>query len=273
MEKVIITAAVVGAEITKEQTPYLPTTPDEIAIEVEKASKAGAAIVHLHVRDKDGLPTQDKAIYRETIHKIKERTDIIIQVSTGGSIGMTPEERIQPVTLQPEMATLTTGTVNFGEEVFLNRPQDIRMFAKVMGDYGVKPEFEIFDVGMVNNALHLVKEGLVKGHLHFDFVMGVPGGIGATAKHLLHMVEHIPKDATWSVAGIGRHELPLGMIALPLGGHIRVGLEDNIYYSKGILAKGNDELVARIVRLAKELGRDIASPNDARKILGITSRE
>ncbi|OEF97264.1 3-keto-5-aminohexanoate cleavage protein [Vulcanibacillus modesticaldus] len=271
MEKVIITAAVVGAEITKEDTPYLPTTPDEIAIDVEKAAKAGAAIVHLHVRDKEGRPTQDKKIFEETIKKIRERVDIIIQVSTGGAVGMTPEERIQPVTLNPEMATLTTGTVNFGDEVFLNKPEDIRSFAKELKKYGVRAEFEIFDVGMIFNAMRLVNEGLVEGHLHFDFVMGVPGGIPATAKHLLHLIDHLPKGATWSVAGIGRHQLPMAMLALPLGGHVRVGLEDNIYYKKGVLAKSNSELVARVVRLAEELGREVATPKEARKILGLTS--
>jgi len=269
MEKLIITAAVVGAETTREQTPYLPVTPDEIADDVEKAYHAGASIVHLHVRDKNGLPTQDKDIFQETIEKIKQKTDIIIQVSTGGAVGMTPEERLQSVTLRPEMATLTTGTVNFSDDVFLNSPKDIRTFAQKMKEYNVKPEFEIFDVGMIYNALKLVKEGLVEGHLHFDFVMGVPGGIAASAKHLLHLIDLLPLDATWSVAGIGRHQLTMAMLALPLGGHVRVGLEDNIFYTKGVLAKGNYEFVARIKRLATEFGREVAKPNDARKILGL----
>jgi len=269
MEKVIITAAVVGAEISRKETPYLPITPDEIAEDVEKVWKAGAAIVHLHVRDKDGNPTQNKEIYQETIEKIRQRTDMIIQVSTGGAVGMAPEERIQPVTLKPEMATLTTGTVNFGDEVFFNHPNDIRHFAQTMKDYQVRPEFEIFDVGMIFNALRLVKEGLIEGHLHFDFVMGVPGAIPATAKHLLHLIEHLPEGATWSVAGIGRHQLTMGLFALLMGGHVRVGLEDNIYYSKGILAK-NHELVARMVRLGEEVGRKAATPDEARTILGLT---
>lgn len=269
MEKLIITAAVVGAEISKQDTPYLPTTPDEIAADVEKASHAGASIVHLHVRDQNGNPTQNKEIYQEVIEKIRNNTDVIIQVSTGGAVGMTPEERVQPVTLKPEMATLTTGTVNFGNDVFLNKPSDIKAFAIKMLEYNVKPEFEIFDAGMIFNALKLVKEGLVKGHLHFDFVMGVPGGIPATAEHLLHLKNHLPEGATWSVAGVGRHQLPMAMFALPLGGHIRVGLEDNIYYKKGVLAKGNSELVERVVRISKELGRNVANPDEARQILGL----
>lgn len=269
MEKLIITCAVVGAETTREQTPYLPITPDEIAVEVEKARLAGASIVHLHVRDKEGKPTQNKEIFQETIEKIKARTDIIIQVSTGGAVGMTVEERIQPVTLGPEMATLSTGTVNFANEVFMNTPSDIRSFALEMKKHGVRPEFEIFDTGMVTNALSLVKEELVEGHLHFDFVMGVPGAIPAAAKNLLHLIDQIPNDSTWSVAGIGRHQLPMAMLALPLGGHVRVGFEDNIFYRKGQLARGNDELVARVARLASELDRDVATPNEARRILGI----
>lgn len=269
MEKVIITCAVVGAETTREQTPYVPITPDEIAVEVEKASLAGASIVHLHVRDKDGKPTQSMEIFEETIEKIKARTDIIIQVSTGGAVGAKVEERIQPISLRPEMATLTTGTVNFSDEVFMNTPNDIRSFALEMKKYGVRPEFEIFDTGMINNALNLVKEGLVEGHLHFDFVMGVPGAIPAIAKNLLHLIEQIPNDSTWSVAGIGRHQLTMAMLALPLGGHVRVGFEDNIYYRKGQLARGNDELVARVARLAAELDREVATPDEARRILGI----
>ena len=268
MDKLIITCAIVGAEVTREQTPYLPITPDEMAIEAEKAYEAGASMIHLHVRDKDGKSSQNKDIYQEVIKKIKERTNVIIQVSTGGAVWMTVDERIQPVTLKPEMATLTTGTVNFGNEVFLNTPNDIRDFAIKMKEFGVRPEFEIFDTGMVYNALKLVNDGLVEGHLHFDFVMGVPGGITATAKNLLHLIDLIPNDATWSVAGIGKQQLPIQMFALPLGGHIRVGLEDNIYYKKGQLGK-NEEFVTRVVRMAKELDREIATPDEARKLLGI----
>ena len=269
MSKLIVTAAIVGAEVTREHTPYLPITPEEIAIEVEKVRQAGASIVHLHVRDEKGRPTQDAQVFKEAIDKIRERTDIIIQVSTGGAVGMTSAERIQPVTLSPEMATLTTGTVNFSDDVFLNKPQDIRFFASKMLEYKVRPEFEIFDVGMINNALGLVKEGLVEGHLHFDFVMGVPGGIPATIDHLVHLVNQLPSHATWSVAGVGRYQLMMAMHAIPLGGHVRVGLEDNIYYKKGVLAKGNAELVARITRIATEFGREITTPDEARKILGL----
>jgi 3-keto-5-aminohexanoate cleavage enzyme len=271
MEKLIITCALTGAEVTKEDHPRLPVTPDEIAEAAYEAYQAGASIVHIHARLDDGTPTQDREVYRQIIQKIRSKCDLIIQVSTGGAVGMTPEERIQPVTLRPEMATLTTGSVNFGREVFLNPPSEIETFACALSQYGVKPELEIFDVGMIDNGLRLWKKGIIKEPLHFDFVMGVPGGIPATPKNLLHLVESIPSHATWSVAGIGRAQLPMAVMAILLGGHVRVGLEDNIYYAKGVLAQSNAQLVERVVRLAKELGREIATPQEARRILGLLS--
>lgn len=270
MQKLIITAAVVGGELTRKETPYLPITPKEIAEEVYLAWQAGAAIAHIHARNADGSPTQNRETYAEIIREIKDRCDIIIQVSSGGSTWMTATERLDPITLSPEMATLTTGTTNFGRDIFMNSPDMLDTFAKTMQQYGVAPEFEIFEVGMIENALSLVKKGLVTGHLHFDFVLGVPGAIPATASNLLHMTAQIPSEATWTVAGIGRHELPLAAFAIPLGGHVRVGFEDNIYYRRGQLARSNAELVARIVRIANELQREIASPAEARHILGLS---
>ncbi len=269
MSKLIITAAVVGGELTRKETPHLPITPQEIADEVYLAWKAGAAIAHVHARQADGSPTQDRAIYAEIIREIKERCDIIIQVSSGGSTWMSAEERLDPVTLSPEMASLTAGTVNFGRDVFMNSPEMLDAFAEKMMAFGVAPEFEIFEVGMIENARSLVKKGKITGHLHFDFVMGVPGAIPATAKNLLHMIDLLPSDSTWTVAGIGRHELPMAALAIPLGGHVRVGFEDNIYYRKGQLAKSNAELVERVVRLARELEREIASPSEARQLLDL----
>ncbi|MBO2531364.1 3-keto-5-aminohexanoate cleavage enzyme [Planifilum fulgidum] len=269
MDKLIITAALVGAEVTREDTPHLPVTPEEIGQAAAEAREAGASIAHIHVRDADGKPSQDRELYRRAIEEIRKRCDIIIQVSTGGAVGMTAEERLQPVALRPEMATLTTGTVNFGDGVFLNPPREIEHFAKVMQEYGVRPEFEIFDVGMIRNALSLVKKGLVTGHLHFDFVMGVPGGIPATAENLLHLLRQLPEGATWTVAGVGRAQLPMAVLGIVLGGHVRVGLEDNIWYRKGQLAT-NAQLVARVVRIAREMDRDIATPDEARRLLGLS---
>lgn len=272
MEKLIITAAMVGAEVTRQDNPNLPLTPEEIAQAAEEAWQAGASIIHLHVRDERGLPTQSADVFRETIDRIRRRCDVIVQVSTGGATGMTAEERLQPVTLSPEMATLTTGTVNFGDGVFYNPPKDIEAFALAMKERGVKPEIEVFDVGMIGGAAALVKKGLVQPPLHYDLVMGVPGGIPGTPKDLLHLVESLPAGSTWTVAGIGRAELPLGVMAILMGGHVRVGFEDNVYYSKGVLAESNAQLVARIARLARELGREVATPGEARAILGLPLR-
>lgn len=270
MDKLIITAALVGAEVKQADTPYLPITPQEIAEAAEEVYEKGASIVHIHVRDADGEPSQDREIYRETIAEIKKRCPIIIQVSTGGAVGMSSEERLQPISLAPEMATLTTGTVNFGHEVFMNTASQLREFAAAFRQYQVQPEFEIFDTGMVANALALVKEGLFDGHLHFNFVLGVPGAIPAKVEHLLHMVHQLPSHATWSVAGIGRAQLPMCTMAIVLGGHVRVGLEDNLYYRKGELAS-NGQLVERVVRIANELQREVATPDEARAILQLAS--
>ncbi|AUS10235.1 3-keto-5-aminohexanoate cleavage protein [Laceyella sacchari] len=269
MQKLVITAALVGAEVTKEDTPHLPVTPDEIVQAAVEACQAGASIIHLHVRDAEGRPTQDKEIYREVIEGIERHTDAIIQVSTGGAVGMSSKERLQPLSLRPEMATLTTGTVNFGNEVFMNSPEQLQLFAEEFERYGVRPEFEIFDVGMVANALRLVERGFFTGHLHFDFVMGVPGAIPATPENLLHLMRQLPEGATWSVAGVGRAQLPMATLGILWGGHVRVGLEDNIYYRKGELAT-NTQLVERVVRLATELGRPVATPQEARQILHLT---
>jgi 3-keto-5-aminohexanoate cleavage enzyme len=273
MEPLIITAAVVGAELTRAETPYLPLTPDEIANEAFAAYKAGAAMVHFHARAADGSPTQDGAVYRQIIEQARVRCpDLIIQVSTGGAAGMTAEERLQPIYLQPDMASLTTGTVNFGEEVFFNDLPLARKFVRAIVEQGIKPEIEVFDSGMITTALRLVKEGLLTPPLHFDFVMGVPGGIAGTLKNLLHLSESVSVGSTWSVAGIGAAQLPLATMAILLGGHVRVGLEDNIYYTRGVLSEGNAPLVARIVRLAAELGRPVASPTQARHILGLEGK-
>jgi len=267
MNKLIITAAMIGAEVTREHNPNLPVAPVEIADAAYDCYEAGASILHLHVREDDQTPTQSGDRFRETIELIKDRCNIVIQVSTGGAVGMTAEERLQPVYLQPEMATLSTGSINFGDDVFLNPPAYLKEFARVMKENGVKAEVEVFDVGMINNALQLVKEGLLEEPLHFDFVMGVPGGIPGTLKNLLHLVESIPSGSTWTVAGMGRYELPLGTAAIIMGGHVRVGFEDNIYYEKGVLAESNAQLVERIARVADIHGRAVASPDEARGIL------
>jgi 3-keto-5-aminohexanoate cleavage enzyme len=269
MEKLIITVAVCGAEVGKKDNPNLPISLEEIAEDVYNSYLAGASMVHLHVRDKEGNPTQDVATFKRTIELIKSRCDIIVQISTGGAVGMTAEERSAPLNLRPEMASLTCGTVNFGSVVFWNPPDLIESFALKMKELEIKPEIEVFEAGMINNALQLVKKGIVPPPLHFDFVMGVPGGITGNVRDLVYLVESIPPESTWSVAGIGRYELSLSVAAIIMGGHVRVGFEDNIFYSKGTLAASNAQLVERVSRLAHELGREVASPNEARKILNL----
>jgi 3-keto-5-aminohexanoate cleavage enzyme len=204
------------------------------------------------------------------MESIRQKCDMIIQISTGGAIGASPEERIAPLELLPEMASLTCGTVNFGEGVFWNPPNLIARFAKRMKELGVRPEIEVFEAGMIQNGLNLVKKGLVDAPLHFDFVMGVPGAITGYLRDLIYLSETVPPGSTWTVAGIGRFELPLAVAAIILGGHVRVGFEDNIYYRKDVLAESNSQLVERVKRIALELGREIATPAEARQILHIS---
>ena len=244
-------------------------TPQEIAIAAEECAKAGASIVHLHAREADGTPTQDRETYREIIAAIRERCDVIVQVSTGGAVGMTSAERLAPVTLKPEMATLSMGTVNFGDDVFMNHPADMETFLHAMQQHGVKPEFEIFDTGMISTLSRWLKKGLLQGPQHVDFVLGIPGGMAGTPQALMYLVEQLPPDATWTVAGIGSAQLPLGTLAILLGGHVRVGFEDNVYYRKGELASSNAQLVSRIARISDELNRPVATPAQARAILGL----
>lgn len=271
MEKLIITAAICGAEVTKENNPAVPYTVEEIGIEAEKAYKAGASIIHLHVRMDDGKPTQDRERFRLCIEEIKRRCpDVIIQPSTGGAVGMSNAERLQPVDLKPEMATLDCGTCNFGgDDIFVNTENAIKEFGQKMIDIGVKPEVEVFDKGMIDMAIRLQKKGFIKAPMHFNFVLGVNGGISAEPRDLVFMAGSIPGGSTFTVSGIGRNEFNMAAISIIMGGHVRVGFEDNVYLSKGVLAKSNGELVEKVVRLAKELGREIATPVEAREILGL----
>lgn len=269
MERLIITAALTGAEVTREQQPALPVTPDEIAAAAEACVQAGASIVHLHARRPDGIPTQDKEVYREIITAIRARCDVIVQVSTGGAVGMTPAERLAPLTLAPEMATLSMGSVNFGGEVFLNHPADMEVFARAMQGHGVKPELEIFDSGMLSTADRWLQKGLLESPVHVNLVLGVPGAMAGTPESLMFLRSQLPNRVTWTVAGIGPAQLPLGVMAILLGGHVRVGFEDNIFFRKGELATSNAELVARIARISREMERPVTTPAEARAILGL----
>ncbi len=275
MSKVIITAAISGAEVTKEMNPAVPYTTEEFVREAKSAVDAGAAIIHLHVRRDDGTPTQDKDRYAEIIEAIrKECPDVIIQPSTGGATGMSSEERLQPTELDIEMASLDCGTLNFGgDEIFINTENMIIEFAERMNSKNIKPELECFEKGHVDLALRLHKKGYIKGPLHFNFVLGVNGGMTATPRDLLFLVESIPRDASFTVSGMGSRQLPMNVMAMLLGGHVRVGFEDNLMIERGVLAQSNGELVARIARIAKELNLTVATPEEARQILGMKQKD
>ena len=255
MEKLIITAAICGAEVLKEHNPAVPYTVEECAREAKSAYDAGASIIHLHVRNDDGQPTQDKNRFKQVMDAIRAVCpDVIIQPSTGGAVGMTNDERLQPTELLPERATLDCGTLNFGgDEIFENTENTIKYF----------------DKSMIEMALRLHKKGYIADPMHFDFVMGVNGGIGGDIRDFVFLRGSIPADATYTVAGVGRYEFPLAALAIIDGGHVRVGFEDNVYLSKGVPAKSNGELVEKVVRMAKEFGREVATPDEARRILGL----
>lgn len=275
MEKLIITAAICGAEVTKEQNPAVPYTVEEIVREAKSAVDAGAAIVHLHVREDDGTPTQSKARFKECLDAIyKVCPDVIIIPSTGGAVGMTAEERLQPTELFPEMATLDCGTCNFGDDVFENTMPMMRAFGKRMLENNIKPEYECFEMGHLDTILNMAKKGQVPGApMQFNFVLGVPGCTPATVQNLSWMVNAIPAGSTWTATGIGRHAFTLAAAAIVMGGNVRVGFEDNLNLERGVPAKSNGELVAKVVRLAKELGREVATSAEAREILGLKPRK
>lgn len=272
MDPLIITAAICGAEVLKSHNPAVPYSIEECVREAKSACEAGASIIHLHVRYDDGTPTQDKARFRDIMEAIRAACpQVIIQPSTGGAVGMTNDERLQPTELGPEMATLDCGTLNFGgDDIFENTENTIKYFGQRMIERGIKPELEVFDKSMIDMALRLHKKGFILAPMHFDFVMGVNGGISGQLRDFVFLRGSIPADATYTVAGVGRFEFPLAAAAIIDGGHVRVGFEDNVYLSKGVLAKSNGELVAKVVRLAGELGRDIATPSQAREILHLT---
>ena len=273
MAKTIITCAISGAETTKEQNPNLPVTPDELAKDALEARKAGASIIHLHVRNKDGSPTQDINVFKEAITKIRALTDIVVEVTTGGAVGMTAEERMQPLALKPEMASLDCGTVNFGDDYIVNTLPMMRTFAKEMNKYGVRPTLECFDISNIDASKILIKEGLVEEPLHYGLVLNVPSAVRYDAKTLAFFVNRLPEGANWTVIGVGgKASVEASLGALAFGGHIRVGFEDNIYYSKGVLAKSNAELVDRARKMVLASGNEVATPDDVRAMFKIKNR-
>ena len=250
----------------------MPLTPEEIAESAVRCREAGASIAHIHARDIEGNPSLDPDIFEHIHRLISERTDLIVQISTGARAGYDTGARSAAVKrIRPEMASLTTGSMNFPDQVYANSFEVIKALATVMKEAGTRPEMEIFESGMIDNALLLVTQGLVEPPLHFDFVLGSRGSQPANPKILHYLSEAIPRDASWTVAAIGRFQLPMAVMAIPMGGHVRVGLEDNLYYRKGQLAT-NEQLVARIARIAAEAERPVATPGEAREILHIKPR-
>jgi 3-keto-5-aminohexanoate cleavage enzyme len=273
MDKLIITAAICGAEVTKEQNPAVPYTVEEIDREAKSAVDAGAAIVHLHVRWDDGTPTQSRDRFQECEEAIyRACPNVILIPSTGGAVGMTPDERLQSTdtTPVPEMATLDCGTCNFGDEIFDNTMPTMRAFGKRMMERGIKPEYECFEMGHLDTILTMARKGEVPGApMQFNFVLGVPGCTPATVDNLCWLVKNIPAGSTWTATGIGRYAFQLAAPAIVMGGNVRVGFEDNLYLERGVLAKSNGELVDKVVRMAKLLGRPVATSDEAREILGL----
>ncbi|MDI6776081.1 MAG: 3-keto-5-aminohexanoate cleavage protein [Syntrophales bacterium] len=303
MEKLIITAAITGGATVPSLTPYLPITPRQIADSAIEATEAGAAIVHIHARrPADGLPSSDPEHFREIITPIKEKSDAVVCISTGGSALMTIEERAATIPLfRPEMCSFNLGSINFAlhpvlpsikefkysweqeylemskDFVFKNTFKDLEYLCSIVKENDTKPELEVYDVGHLYNLDYLVQKGLMSPPFHIQFVMGVLGGIRGTPEDLTYLktkadVLFGEANYSWSVIGVGVAEINLSTMAIHMGGHVRVGLEDNIYIKKNVLAKSNAELVEKVVKLAEMLNRDVAGPDDARKILGLKGK-
>ncbi len=285
MEKLVITAALVGALTMREQNPNVPYSPKEIAHAAIQAAHAGASMVHLHVRDaQSGACVQDTHLFAELISLIREKSDVIINVTTGGAPGISLEERIGIIpeltgdaSVAPEMASLNCGSLNFGllsrkkrqfilDDVQMNPWGSLLHFADTMKACQVKPELEIYDSAMINNAMVLQSLEALVEPFHFSFVLGVLGGMAPTIENLVFLKNSIPTGATWSVCAVGLPIYMLAPAAIGMGGHVRVGLEDCVYIAKGVLADSSAQMVEKIVRFANEMGRDIATPHDARKI-------
>ncbi len=300
MSKVIITAAVTGGIHVPSLSPYLPCTPDEIVEDAVKANAAGAAVVHIHARDpKTGKPNSDFNLFREIVTKISARCNVVICVTTGGGLGMSLEERVRPVTvLQPELASLNSGSINFAiypltakikqprfdweipylesteDLVFSNTFRTLKYYSKAMQESGTKPELEVYDVGMINNIRHLIDLGVMRPPIYMQFVLGILGGIPATPQNLMFLYETAVRaigeeNFVWSACAAGKAQLPLMAVTLAMGGNTRVGLEDNLYVGPGQLAHSSADQVTRVVNMAQQLSIEIASPDEARSTLGL----
>jgi 3-keto-5-aminohexanoate cleavage enzyme len=269
-EPLLITVALCGAETTRDHNPAVPFTPAEIAAEARRSFDAGARMAHVHARWDDGTPTQDADRYVATVEAIRAAApELIVQVSTGGAVGMTPAERLGSLAARPEMATLTCGTVNFGKGVFENPAGLMLQFARAQLAAGIKPELEIFDLGHLDNARWLAAKAPLTGTQHYDLVLGVPGGAAGTPQNVVTLAERLPPGSTWSATGIGPSSVPVIMTAIAAGGHVRVGFEDQVELAAGVLAGSNAELVERAARIGELAGRRVPTPAQARALLGL----
>ncbi len=269
MLPLIITVAAVGAELDREQQPNLPISPEDLARDAAECADAGASIYHLHVRDDRGRPTMDVEAFSRAQEAISSSSDLIVQFTTGGALGDPEEARIAPLQLKPEMATLTTGSVNFGSDVFLNPMPLVERLYREMRSVGTLPEYEIFEAGMIANAQRVYAEHGDGHHQHFDLVLGVPGALPAAPGVIPFLVSQLPAGATWSATGIGKAHLPVTHDALAAGGHVRTGFEDVRYLEPGRLATSNAELIRRVGTLASEAGREVATCTQTREMLQI----
>lgn len=270
MQKLIITLAHTGNVPTKTMNPNTPVTPQEIVEDIVKCADLGVSIAHIHVRDQDEKPTSKRELFQDVLERLdKEDVNVIRQLSTGARGGEnTIDWRGQMLDLNIEMASLSTGSSNFPASVNANSPELIEALATKMKNNGVKPEIEAFDLAMISNAEYLMKKGVLVGPLHFNLVMNVPGSIKGTPKNLLFMIDSLPKGSTWSLTAVGKSHVQLETMAIAMGGHVRTGLEDVVEMSPGVHAS-NALLVERIVKIAHATGREIATPDEARQILGL----
>jgi 3-keto-5-aminohexanoate cleavage enzyme len=278
MNPVVITAALTGVLATREQCPAIPYTPTEIAQEAKRSADAGASIVHIHARTRDGGPDWSVETFREILAEVRARTDVIVNFSTG-AVGVPAEDRVAHIReLKPDIGALNMGSMNYAiysskkkafyhDHVFANPFHDIQFFLQAMNDAGVRPELECFDTGHIANTAPLIDMGVLRPPYQFSLIMGVLGGIPGTPRHLQNQVDTLPEGSFWQVIGIGLNQWSLVAAALVLGGNVRVGLEDNFYVEEGRMAKNNGELVEKAARLAQDVGRPVASVAEARRIL------
>ena len=274
--KRVITAAITGSWPTREQNPNLSITPEEIAADVYECWKAGAAIAHIHVRNDDGTPSTDFMKYKETIERIRayKDCDICINITSSGSVGFGDEERIYPLQkLLPEMASYDAGTLNWQHRtIFENHPRFLEKLGNALIESNIKPEIEIFDAGMIYNAIYYMKKGILKAPCHFQIVLGCPGGMTNTVENLVFLKSIIPEGSTWAACGIGSGHMPIMMAAIAMGAHLRVGMEDNVMWGKGVLAESNAQFVKRAKDLLEINGLEAATPQEAREIYGLTRK-